>query len=59
MNNMKKEKKGRVVGCGAWLSSCFIGICFQPCLYPMQTVHPRILYTPAREGGGGAGLMGV
>jgi len=34
------------VRCGAWLSSCFIGLCFQPCLYPMKTVHTRILYTP-------------
>jgi hypothetical protein len=31
-------------------------LCFQPCLYPMKTLHPRRMYTPPRggvQGGGG------
>jgi hypothetical protein len=28
----------------------FRGLCFQPCLYPMKTLHPRRMYTLPRGG---------
>jgi hypothetical protein len=43
---VKQERRNKYgvnnVGCGASLSSCFIGLCFHPCLYPMKTIHPSI-----------------
>ena len=43
-------RKWTSVGCGSWLSSWFRGPCFQPCLYPMNYLHPRSMYTLPREG---------
>jgi len=38
------------VGCWAWLSSWFGYLCFQPCLYPIKTIHFIRLYTPPHGG---------
>jgi len=38
------------VGYATWLYSWFKDLLFQPCLYPMKTVHPGRLYTPPRRG---------
>ena len=47
---LRLVSKWEIVGCGAWLSSWFRGPCFQPCLYPMKTLHPISMYTLPRGG---------
>jgi hypothetical protein len=45
VDSLRSISKWEIVGCGASLSSLFKGICFQPCLYPMNNLHPGRVYT--------------
>jgi len=47
---LEKVSNIKIVGCGSWLSSWFIGIFFQPCLYPMKNLHLGRMYTAPHAG---------